>query len=118
MYIPAALWQRLSKSKFRSRFRLNTKDKNYAKIKGITIIEQHALNFIQKRLAPAIITNDGKQTPMRGHPVFVAQHATATCCRSCLEKWHHFPQHQKLNAKQIQYIQTVIMFWINQQDCF
>ncbi len=25
--------------------------------------------------------NDGKQTPFRGHPVFTAQHATATCCR-------------------------------------
>ncbi len=25
---------------------------------------------------------------MKGHPVFVAQHATATCCRECIRKWH------------------------------
>ena len=41
-----------------------------------------------RREAPAYIVNDGKQTPMRGHPVFIAQHATATCCRECIRKWH------------------------------
>ena len=37
-------------------------------------IRQHAEDFISKREAPAYIANDGKQTPMRGHPVFIAQH--------------------------------------------
>ena len=79
---------RLSKSKFRSKFHLKQQDKDYVKEKGIDKIREHAYDFINKRLAPANIPNDGKQTPMRGHPVFIAQHATATCCRGCLYKWH------------------------------
>lgn len=49
-------------------------------------IRQHAKDFIANREAPAYIANDGKQTPMRGHPVFIAQRATATCCRECMAK--------------------------------
>ena len=75
---------KLSKSKFRSSFKLKTKDIDYINEKGIDTIKSHAYDFISKRLAPEVILNDGKQTPMRGHPVFIAQHATATCCRSCL----------------------------------
>lgn len=82
---------RLSQSKFRNSFHLKNKDIIYINEKGISKIEEHAYDFISKRLAPAIIPNDGKQTPMRGHPVFIAQHATATCCRGCLAKWHKIP---------------------------
>lgn len=75
------IFLRLSKSQFRSRFHLQPKDFDYIdKNLGIETIQQHAYDFINKRLAPAKIINDGKQTPMRGHPVFIAQHATATCC--------------------------------------
>ena len=80
------LFARLSRSKFRSRFRLGMKERQYCLEKGAPVIEQHAADFVAKRLAPALPANDGKQTPMRGHPVFIAQHATATCCRGCLAK--------------------------------
>lgn len=86
------LFARLSRSKFRSRFRLGVKERQYCLEKGAPVIEQHAADFVAKRLAPALPANDGKQTPMRGHPVFIAQHATATCCRGCLAKWHNIPQ--------------------------
>ena len=88
------LFEKLSKYNFRSRFHLSTKDKEYIAAKGLATICKHAEDFVAKRLAPAVIPNDGRQTPMRGHPVFVAQHATATCCRGCLEKWHHILQMQ------------------------
>ncbi|HFE7615161.1 TPA: DUF4186 family protein [Salmonella enterica subsp. enterica serovar Newport] len=65
-----------------------------------------------KRLAPAHPANDGKQTPMRGHPVFIAQHATATCCRGCLAKWHQIPQGEPLSKAQQQYIVSVIHYWL------
>ena len=90
---------KLSKSKFRSSFHLKDKDKIYIKDKGMDKIKEHAYDFISKRLAPDIIENDGKQTPMRGHPVFIAQHATATCCRGCLYKWHHIPKNKELSNK-------------------
>ena len=82
--------EKLSKSKFRSSFKLKQKDFDYINQKGLAVIESHAKDFISKRIAPAFIANDGKQTPMKGHPVFIAQHATATCCRKCINKWHHF----------------------------
>ena len=82
------LFERLDNSKFRSSFHLKQKDIDYINEKGLDTIRQHAEEFIAKREAPAYIANDGKQTPMRGHPVFIAQHATATCCRDCIRKWH------------------------------
>ena len=78
------IFDKLAKSDFRSKFKLKQKDKDYIFQKGLNTIEQHAYDFISKRLAPADIPNDGKQTPMKGHPVFIAQHATACCCRGCL----------------------------------
>lgn len=105
----------LSKSKFRSSFYLKTKDKEYVREKGIETIEKHTRDFIEKRLAPKEIKNDGKQTPMRGHPVFIAQHATACCCRGCLNKWHKIPKNIELSKEQKDYIVEVIMTWIKRQ---
>ena len=86
------IFDRLSKSDFRKKFKLSQKDRLYLEQKGFDTIRSHAVDFIEKRIAPADIPNDGKQTPMRGHPVFTAQHATATCCRGCINKWHKFPK--------------------------
>ena len=109
------LFLRLSKSKFRSKFKLSVVDKDYIADKGMDTIKSHAIDFIAKRLAPANPQNDGKQTPMKGHPVFVAQHATATCCRGCLEKWHKIAQGKELSERQQEYIVKVIMTWIEQK---
>ena len=105
----------LSKSNFRSKFHLKQKDKDYIKEKGIEKIREHAHDFINKRLAPENIPNDGKQTPMRGHPVFIAQHATATCCRGCLYKWHKIQKEIELNGEQKDYIINVIMSCIDRE---
>ena len=109
------LFARLSRSKFRSRFHLTEKDKAYAREKGPDTIRSHANDFIEKRLAPAEIPNDGKQTPMRGHPVFIAQHATACCCRGCLAKWHGIPAGKALTEAQKQYVVDVLMAWIQRE---
>lgn len=102
-------------SRFRSSFHLKDKDIYYIKEKGLDVIKTHAYDFIAKRLKPKFIENDGKQTPMKGHPVFIAQHATATCCRSCLYKWHKIPQNKELNEKEIDYIVNIIMLWIKKE---
>lgn len=109
----AALFQRLNQSKFRRNIALNPKDYFYLQQKGKQIITQHATEFIALRLAPAQPVNDGKQTPWKGHPVFVAQHATATCCRGCLQKWYGINKNQPLTTTQQQYIVTVIMYWLD-----
>ena len=105
----------LSKSKFRSSFYLKEKDKKYIEDKGLDKIKEHAYDFIKNRLAPKDIPNDGKQTPMKGHPVFIAEHATATCCRGCLFKWHKISKGKDLSEKEIKYVVDIIMEWISRQ---
>ena len=110
-YINKKLYE-LSKSKFRSSFHLRKYMIEYIDEKGIDKIEEHAYDFINKNIKPKNIKNDGKQTPMKAHPVFIAQHATACCCRNCLEKWHHIPKGRELTDKEINYLVALIMEWI------
>ena len=103
---------RLSLSKFRSSFHLTKYMKEYINEKGLDVVEKHAYDFINTRLRPSYIKNDGKQTPMKGHPVFIAQHACACCCRGCLEKWHHIEKGRELTDKEVDYIVKLLMEWI------
>ena len=106
---------RLSKSKFRSSFHLKDKDILYIEDKGIDKIRKHAYDFVTKRLSDTSNVTDGKQTPMRGHPVFIAQHATGTCCRGCLEKWHNISKNKRMDKNDIDYVVNVIMSWIKNE---
>jgi hypothetical protein len=103
----------LQNSEFRCRIRLGKKETAYLNQKGLEIVLKHAADFIEKRLAPAEPANDGKQTPWRNHPVFIAQHATATCCRGCLEKWHAIPKGRGLNEAEKQHIIETIKNWLS-----
>src|ERR1051326_4203559 len=102
----------LSKSDFRRRIRLGGRDAEYLRAKGLPVVMEHAADFIEKRLAPAEPKNDGRQTPWRGHPAFVAQHATATCCRGCLQKWHGIPKGRELDAEEKRHVLDVIERWL------
>ena len=106
---------RLQASKFRAGFTLKEKDKEYVREKGMDTIRRHAQDFVRQRLAPVVIPNDGKQTPMRGHPVFLAQHACACCCRGCLNKWYRVPKGTVLNERQQDKIVNLLMAWIERQ---
>lgn len=109
------LFARLARSAFRSRFRLGAGERAYADAKGRATVARHAQDFIATRLAPEAPRNDGKQTPMRGHPVFVAQHATGCCCRSCLEKWHGLARGRALSPAEQDYVVGVLMRWIDRE---
>ena len=105
----------LGKSKFRSKFKLSQKDRDYITTRGLETIKDHAYQFINARVVPAFPKNDGKQTPMKGHPVFIAQHGTATCCRKCIQKWHGIVKGRALNAQEIDFIVALVMGWIERQ---
>ena len=107
---------KLNKSDFRSKFHLSESDYKYIADKGIAVIQMHAEDFVRLKLAPAEPLNDGKQTPMSGHPVFKAMHATACCCRGCLNKWYRVPLHQELTESQQQRIVNLLMAWI-EKNC-
>ncbi len=109
------LFLAMKKSRFRSRFRLSTNEQRYLQEKTLPVILEHAQEFLLERIAPERPKNDGKQTPMRGHPVFVAQHATATCCRSCLKKWHSIARGIPLNNEHIDYILAILERWLRDQ---
>jgi len=106
------LFEALATSAFRKKFRLQGKDLDYLRAKGLSTVSVHARDFIARRLAPAVPANDGKQTPFRGHPVFVAQHATACCCRGCLEKWHKVPKGHALTPEEQDYLVAVVEKWL------
>ena len=110
------LFAALARSKFRSRFRLGAKETSYVNEKTLAVVLEHARRFVGERLADAQPQNDGRQTPMRGHPIFVAQHATATCCRGCLAKWHRIPAGQPLTPEEIDYIIAVLARWLFAQE--
>ena len=112
----AELFAALGRSTFRSRFRLRDAELRYLRERGIEQVLRHAADFIAKRLAPAEPANDGKQTPWRGHPVFVAQHATATCCRGCLAKWHGIEKGRALTGGEQRYVVAVIARWLADQE--
>ena len=111
----ASTFARLSTSPFRMKFHLSEEDRRYIDEKGLGAIRSHAEDFIRKRLSPAEIPNDGKQTPMRGHPVFKAQHACACCCRGCLEKWYHVPKGRELTESEQERIVNLLMAWIKKE---
>ena len=101
-----------STSKFRKKFSLKENVIRKSKELGRDKLESDAIEIILKRIAPAMIPNDGKQTPFKGHPVFIAQHATATCCRSCLEKWHYIEKEKELSSTELEYVVSFIIAWI------
>ena len=107
--------EKLQASPFRAKFRLSERERAYIGEKGLDTIREHARGFIETRLTPAELPNDGRQTPMRGHPVFIAQHATACCCRGCLAKWHGIPQGVPLSAEQQVYIVGMLMSWMRRE---
>ncbi|MBV9369260.1 MAG: DUF4186 domain-containing protein [Frankiales bacterium] len=106
---------RLATQPFRARFHLSARDAATCRARGRETIAGHAADLVAARLAPAAPRKDGKQTPYRGHPVFVAQHATATCCRTCLARWHHIPAGRALTADEQRYVVAVILAWIERE---
>ena len=107
------LFAAFAQSKFRTRFRLGAKETAYLNEKTLAVVLEHGKKFVVERLADAQPRNDGRQTPMRGHPVFVAQHATATCCRGCLAKWHRIPEGKPLTQEQVEYVVAVLERWLS-----
>ena len=107
--------ERASARPFGRRFHLRGRERATAALRGPQTMRAHAAEIIAERLAPAEPRNDGRQTPYRNHPVFVAQHATATCCRSCLEAWHGIAKGHQLDHAERAYVVEVIGRWIDRE---
>jgi hypothetical protein len=109
------VFAKLGGSSFRRRFHLGQKERSYLRERGLPTVLSHAGEFIAKRLAPADPPNDGRQTPWKGHPVFIAQHATGTCCRSCLAKWHGIAAGRELSGEEREHVIAAIERWLRSE---
>ncbi len=106
------LLTRLAQDPFRRKFELRGKELAHLQTWGIDKIMKDARELLTRRVAPAEPKNDGRQTPWRNHPVFVAQHATATCCRGCIAKWHGIQKGHALTSEELDQLLSVIRAWL------
>jgi hypothetical protein len=106
------VFRRLAGSAFRRKFRLQGKELAYLQTWGLPHVMKQAADLLRKRVAPADLPNDGRQTPWRNHPVFVAQHATATCCRGCIEKTYAIPKGHTLTDEELAHLLAAIARWL------
>jgi len=109
------VFRRLAASSFRRKFELQGRELAYLQMWGLPHVMKQAADLIRMRLAPAKPRNDGRQTPWRNHPVFVAQHATATCCRGCLQKTHGIAKGHELDTAEMKHVLETIERWLRAQ---
>ena len=110
-----ALKTKLARSKQIESLDMGDSEIEYVQSRGVDILQLHATDFVRKRLAPAEPKNDGRQTPLKGHPVFIAQHATGTSDRDKLAKFHGIKKGIELTEKEIGYVVNIIIRWIEEQ---
>lgn len=110
-----AILNKLSKSKFRSSFHLRKYMIDYINQKGMGVVREHTIAFVNQKLSVYNPQNDGRQTPMKNHPTFIAMHACACCCRRCMEKWYKIPKTKVLNDKEKEDIVNLLMTWIDKE---
>ena len=83
--------------------------------RGLTQIDKEAHTTIRHSIASAKPFRDGSQTPFDGDIVYYAQHATATCCRKCLERWHGIPRGRELTREEISFCVNLMMQYVNKR---
>lgn len=90
---------------------------NHARRKGKIKLKVDVENRIIKSVGKSNTGNawDGRQTPWEGNTIFYAQHATATCCRKCIKRWHGIPNDRDLNSDEIQYIKKLIFMYLDER---
>jgi Domain of unknown function (DUF4186) len=84
----------------------------HARRKGRVKLREAVRARLERYLAPAAPVRDGFQTPFEGNTIYYAQHATACCCRTCLEYWHNIPKGRSLTAREFEYCATLIDLYL------
>lgn len=108
------LKKKLSKDGRFEKFMLGEPEQEYVTSRGMDILRLHATDFVNKRLAPENPKNDGRQTPTKGHPVFIAQHAAGCNDRDSLEEFFDIKKGKALSEAQVEIVVDVILRWIEE----
>jgi len=93
---------------------IDDKALNHARRKGKAGIRVAIETRLRRSLRPKNPW-DGRQTRKEGNIIFYAQHATATCCRKCLEEWHAIPVDKELSEEEIAYLTELCAMFINER---
>jgi hypothetical protein len=69
---------------------------------------------LAKGIAPPRPWGDGRRVPvegpkLEGHPLFYAQHATASCCKKCAYYWWGLPRDQQYSDPQLDFLTSMCM---------
>lgn len=75
---------------------------------GVTAVRAGVKEHLRKKIGPAKIFRDGTQTPKKDSVIHFAQHATATCCRKCLDYWYDIPQKRDLTEEELGFCEGLI----------
>lgn len=94
---------------------IDQRAENHARRKGKSGIRTAAKKMITKKIAPAEPDYDGRQTPREGNTIFYAQHATASCCRKCVEEWHGIPMGRQLTDEEIEYLSELVCRYVEKR---
>ncbi len=87
-------------------------------VQGKDKLSQKALKRLKQSVGCVVseIFFDGRQTPVtQWNIIFFAQHATATCCRQCIQYWYGIPYDRELTEIELDYFQKLIMRYIDEK---
>ena len=92
---------------------------DYAFRKGKQQLRERLAGRIRSAIGKSAdqLFRDGAQTPLGTTPraeniMYFAQHATASCCRKCVEEWHSIPRNRVLSNEDIEYLTDLGMCYI------
>ncbi len=109
------LLEKVAKCDYRAEIDLGAEDIEYINSRGFDMMIKHAQDFVERRLGPARPRNEGKQTPLKGHPLFLAQHATGSDSRRALSEYHGIAEGKELSRQQIDYVTDVVLRWLEER---
>jgi hypothetical protein len=86
--------------------------RNHALRKGRIALGVALAKRLASSVGPEVPFRDGRQTPMSGNVIYYAQHATASCCRTCIEYWHGIQKGRPLTAEELIYLTDLATMFI------
>lgn len=94
---------------------IDQKARNHARRKGRRALYADAHRRLQRYVGREPDAYDGRQTPFEGNTIYYAQHATAACCRKCIEYWHGFPIEGELAPVQLDYLYQLVVRYLDER---
>jgi hypothetical protein len=89
---------------------------NHARRKGMLAFRTgEAAKRIRQSVGKTRHPMEGKQTPFEKNVLFYAQHATAACCRKCIEYWHGIPTGRPLADDEVSYLAQLALRYVERR---